>query len=401
MNVTMTEPEVAAPSTELTVQDRAALALGSSQTRIDLAAMALKSIGLVEIKNKAARDEVHSAAMALASARIAISKTSKAARDDATKFSKACIAEEASLIEITAVEEKRLLALRDAWDEVVAAEKAAKEAAERARILAITDRIADLRSYSTQAAKCRTSAAIQTLIDNLASIEMTGFAEFEDEALFVRKSTMEAMETVLLAKQAEETERAQQAEAAAKLAAEQAAAAEQLKKEREELEAARKAQEAETARNRAAAIAEADRLATERQRLADEAAAQRNTEQAAINAQRAKELEELNKQRAELAAQQAAFEAQKAALAPVVVAPVAIETVAPVVAPEQDNKVLVLTGEMVVVPVKSNRPTDRAMLVAIAEQWRVTNRQAFDWLYAFDFDGLNDLLIEEEDEALN
>lgn len=397
MNVTMTEPEVAAPSTELTVQDRAALALGSSQTRIDLAAMALKSIGLVEIKNKAARDEVHSAAMALASARIAISKTSKAARDDATKFSKACISEEASLIEITAAEEKRLLALRDAWDEVVAAEKAAKEAAERARILAITRRIDDLRLFATNAAKCRTSAAIQTLIDNLAAIEMTGFAEFEDEALTVRKATMEAMETVLLAKQAEESERAQQAAAAAKLAAEQAAAAAQLKLEREELEAARKAQEAEEA----AMEEDVKRLVAERQRQADEAAAQRKAEQYAIDAQRAKEQEELNKQRAELAAQQAAFEAQKAALAPVVVAPVAIETVAPVVAPEQDNKVLVLTGEMVVVPVKSNRPTDRAMLVAIAEQWRVTNRQAFDWLYAFDFDGLNDLLIDEERADLN
>lgn len=396
MNVTMIEPEVAAPSTELTVQARAALALGSSQTRIDLAAMALKSVNIVEIKDKAGRDECHSYAMALVKARTAISNTGKAAREDATKFSKAVIAEEASLIEITAAEEKRLLALRDAWDEVVAAEKAAKEAAERARILAITRRIDDLRLFATNAAKCRTSAAIQTLIDNLAAIEMTGFAEFEDEALFVRKATMEAMETVLLAKQAEEAERAQQAAAAAQLAAEQAAAAAQLKKEREELEAARKAQEAETARNRAAAIAEADRLASERQRLADEAAAQRNTEQAAIDAQRAKELEELNKQRAELAAQQAAFEAQQAALARVVIAPVAIETVAPVVESEQAAEVLVLTGEMVVVPKQSTRPTDRAMLAAIAEQWCVTNRQAFDWLYTFDFGATNDELLEEE-----
>ena len=267
----------------------------------------------------------------------------------------------------------------------IEAEKATREAAERARILAITDRISDLSSYSTQAAKCRTSAAIQTLIDQLSAIEMTGFAEFEDEALFVRKSTMEAMETVLLAKQSEESERAQQAAAAAKLAAEQAAASAQLKKEREELEAARKAQEAETARNRAAAIAEADRLATERQRLADEAAAQRKAEQDAID-----------DQRAELAAQQAAFEAQQAALARVFIAPVAIETVAPVVEQEQAAEVLVLTGEMVAVPVQSGRPTDRAMLAAIAEQFCVTDRQALDWLYTFDFDATGDELIEEE-----
>ena len=45
---------------------------------------------------------------------------------------------------------------------------------------------------------------------------------------------------------------------------------------------------------------------------------------------------------------------------------------------------------------QSNRPTDREMLAAIAEQLRVTDRQAFDWLYTIDFDGLEDLLIEEE-----
>ena len=86
------------PSTELTVQDRAALALASDKTRQELMIMATKTAHLVEIKNKAGRDEIHSAAMVLAGARIAISKTGKAARDDATKFSKAVIAEEAALI---------------------------------------------------------------------------------------------------------------------------------------------------------------------------------------------------------------------------------------------------------------------------------------------------------------
>ena len=381
MNVTMTEPKVTEPTTALTVQARAALALGSSQTRIDLAAMALKSVNIVEIKDKAGRDECHSYAMALVKARTAISNTGKAAREDATKFSKAVIAEEASLIEITAAEEKRLLALRDAWDEGVAAEKAAKEAAERARILEITRRIDDLRLFATNAAKCRTNAAIQTLIDNLAAIEMTGFAEFEDEALTVRKATMEAMETVLLAKQAEEAERAQQAAAAAKLAEEQAAAAAQLKKEREELEAARKAQEAETARNRAAAISEADRIATERQRQADEAAAQRATDQA-----------EFDRQRAELAEQQAAFAAQQAALAPVVVAPVAIETVAT----DQDHEIVdaevnpddvppVLTGEKVIIPMIPRCPIAAELICVISKHYEVSEKTAAEWLDAADF----------------
>ena len=108
------------------------MALGSSQTRQNLLTLVAKSAHLVEVKNKAARDEIHSAAMVLVNARTTISKTGKAARDDATKFSKAVIFEEASLISLTEPEEKRLLALRDAWDDAIAAEKAAKEAAKPA-----------------------------------------------------------------------------------------------------------------------------------------------------------------------------------------------------------------------------------------------------------------------------
>ena len=214
------------PSTELTVQARAAIALSSTKTRQDLIAMAAKSVHLVEIKNKAARDEIHGAAMALVSARTAISKTGKAARDDATKFSKAVIAEEASLIAITEPEEKRLLALRDGWDEVVAAEKAAKEAAEKARVIAITERIAGIRQYVELAASCRTSERIQLLQDKLAELVIEGFEEFQEEAELAGKQAGAKVEELLTAKLEQEAEQAriktEQAEAAAKLAAERA-----------------------------------------------------------------------------------------------------------------------------------------------------------------------------------
>ena len=273
------------PSTELTVQARAAVALSSSKTRQDLMVMAAKSAHLVEIKNKAARDEIHGAAMALVGARTAISKTGKAARDDATKFSKAVIAEEASLIAITEPEEKRLLALRDAWDEVVAAERAAREAAERTRIMAITERIAGIRQYVELAASCRTAARIHELQSKLASVSLEGFEEFADEAAVAHADAMKRVEALLvekhLAEQEQERIKAEQAAAAAKLAteraefaAQQAAAKVEASRVAERVAAERKAladeQERINKANRDAAILEADRIATERQRLADE-----------------------------------------------------------------------------------------------------------------------------------
>lgn len=313
------------PSTELTVQARAALALASDKTRQDLIAMSTKYLAITEIKNSAGRAECHSAAMTLASARIAISKTGKAARDEATKFSKAVIQEEASLIAITEPEEKRLLALRDDWDEVVAAEKAAKETAERARIAAHMARIATIREYVPMAAGCRTAARVDQLLTKLSLTSLADFEEFSDEAaaahvdamerviaIFDEKTEQEAEQARIKAEQtaaAEKlaTERAEfeaaQAEAKAwaeKLAADNAAKAAAQRAEFEAAQAAAKAladaefaaqskaladqqaaakeaadkakaeQEAIAQRNRHAAIEEADRLATERQRLDDE-----------------------------------------------------------------------------------------------------------------------------------
>ena len=89
------------PTTELTVTARAALALSSEQTRKDLKELVAKSANIREVKNAAGRDECHGAAMALVRARTTITKTGKAAREDAAAFQKAVIAEEKSLIAIT------------------------------------------------------------------------------------------------------------------------------------------------------------------------------------------------------------------------------------------------------------------------------------------------------------
>lgn len=57
---------------------------------------------------------------------------------------------------------------------------------------------------------------------------------------------------------------------------------------------------------------------------------------------------------------------------------------------------LVLTGEKVSVPKQSSRPTDRAMLGALALHFKVMDRIAFDWLYTFDFDAVSDALLTED-----
>lgn len=282
------------PATALTVTARASLALSSEQTRKDLQALVAKSVNIKEVKNAAGRDECHSAAMVLVKARTTIEKTGKAARDDATQFSKAVIAEEKALISITQPEEARLMALRDAWDAARAAEKAEAERKERARVEAIQLRIADIRECAVLASQCRTSAAVDALIGKLQADPLQGFEEFSDEAEGVRVKALGRMREIrdekYEAEQAAAREKAEREAEAARLAQERAELerqraeqAERNRKAREEaaaaqkaLDDARQAQEAELQRQRAAIAAEqeaaAAQLRADRKRMDEERA---------------------------------------------------------------------------------------------------------------------------------
>lgn len=268
--------EQPATAIALPPETRAVIAMNSSKTELDLRALATKHVAIVEIKDRAGREQAHGAAMELMRARTDIEKVSKAARDDATKFSKAVIAEEKRLVSIVEPEEKRLKDLRDQWDDAEKVRREAEAAAERARVLAITTRIADIKSKPALAAQCRTAAAVQRLIDSLESADMNGFEEFEAEALAARSTALESMIGLRDAKQAEEDERArikaeQEAEAA-RLAAEREAQA----KAAAELQAKLDAQAAELARQREAfEVQQAAALAAqqaEAKRLAEQAA---------------------------------------------------------------------------------------------------------------------------------
>ncbi|MDR8102485.1 hypothetical protein KPB04_12175 [Burkholderia cenocepacia] len=277
---------------ELTVVERAAVALTSTERETSLRELVAKSTDMVEIKNAAARDQVHSAAMTLRTARTDIQKAAKAARDDANAFSKAVIAEENRLIAITEPEEKRLIGLRDVWDEEREAEKRAKLEAEHRRVAEIRSRIDDIRScVSFMAGKSAAEIqhAIQTIVD--AQITLATFAELTGEAEMVRGTTLDKLRELHAVAVAQEAE-------AARLAAER----EELDRQRAELEAQRQRDEAERAeRERAEAAARAEQERVERER--------REIEEAARRAQQEREDAE---RRAAIAAEDARLAEQRA-----------------------------------------------------------------------------------------
>lgn len=284
------------PTTALTVTARAELALGSDKARKELAALVKKSAAIKEVKNAAGRDEAHGAAMVLVRARTTIQKTGKAARDDATQFSKAVIAEEKELIAITQGEEDRLLALRNTWDEARAAEKAEAERIERERVMNIGQRIADIRECAVLASQCRTAAAVTALIDKLAADPMQGFEEFSDEAEGVRTKALASMREISGNKMAQEQQ-------AAREKAEREAEAQRLADERAQL-AKERAEQAERER-----VAKAEQAEAHHKALAEAAAAQ-----LALNARRAEQEAELQRQRDMLAAEHERFSAEVATL---------------------------------------------------------------------------------------
>ena len=267
-------------STQLTVQERAAVALMSSKAEAELRSLVDSSKGITAPTNKAGRDECHSAAMAAAKARTAIISAGRAARDDPAKFCKAVIAEEARLVAIIKPEEDRLKSLRDEFDDEQDRIKAKKAEENRARVERILSRIEQIKKLAIRAAHFSASAerAAELLaVARETEVDAT-FAEFYGEAVEAKAAAIAEISEVVHAKGA--------AEAAAKKAeadrveaerlrriadAEAKAKADQEAKEREE---ARKAEDAKRA--------EADRIAAEQRKAED---AKRDAEQAVIKAE--------------------------------------------------------------------------------------------------------------------
>ena len=244
-------------TTALTVQVRAAVALGSSKAEVELVELAGKSKSITAITNNDGRHECHTAAMTVKEARINIEKAGKSAREDATAFSKAVISEEARLVALIKPEETRLIDLRDKWDAQVKAKKEAAEAAERQRVEAIKARIAEFGAMVADAAMLEAHGSEQELEVALAVEIDDSFGEFYDEAMTVKAAAVAKLREMVAVKTAAEA-------VAARIKAEQEAEATRLAAERERMAAERAEMDRIAAENRAA---EAKRQAEERARL--------------------------------------------------------------------------------------------------------------------------------------
>ena len=337
--------------TTLLPEARAQVALSSSQTEIDLRALAIKNVTITQVIDKAGRQQAHGAAMELRTARTDIEKLSKAARDDATKFSKAVIAEEKRLIAIIEPEESRLIGIRDHWDQVQERIKREEEARERARITAIHERIGEIRNLITLASQCRTAARIAELLAKLEAFDLNGFEEFSDEAAAVQAGAITAVKAIHDEKVAEEAERA-----------------------------------------RIKAQQEADAAELEAKRI------EQANEAAKLNAERAA----LEKERAELAAfkaaSQKAIEDAKPKAAPVDAYEQELQAFAAVVTPQPVSSTgaasELIKADLPHTP-NATRPTDMEIVEVLANHYRCHELRIVDWLLSMDLDAVGKELAAE------
>jgi len=263
-------------TTELTVIDRASAVLKFDETRAALLPLVEASARIVGITNGAGYAEAQAARMKLKSTRVEIEKRGKAAREDATAFSKAVIAKEKELIGVIAPEEDRLATLQDTWDAAMALEKAAKAEAERLRVFAIRQNIDAMRSLPLRAVGATSAQIAEALA--LASAPLAFDAqELAGEAQAAQADSIAALTAALEAAKADEIRR------------------EQERIEREAESARIAAERAELARLRAE---QEKRDAEERAAIAAEREAARKAEEAIAAAERVKQAEELRQQRA-------------------------------------------------------------------------------------------------------
>lgn len=294
--------------TALTVPQRAVAALGEAANEAKLRKLVKASANILAVTNWDGREEAHRAGMVLLKTRTSIRATGKAARDDATKFSKAVIAKEDELVGLIEPEEIRLLGLRDGWDQKIADEKAAKIKAERERVELIAEYIAGIREDETDAIRiCKTAAEVRDTLAYSEKREITEaiYQEHFAEAMEIHAAVLASIRAILAERETQE---------AAALAAEEA-----RKAEAERIAA----EKAELARQQAAAAIVAAEQAAEAKRLADaakaqEAAAEKLRAQTAINlqAERDANAEQIRLEReranAELKAAQDKFNAEQA-----------------------------------------------------------------------------------------
>ncbi len=279
---------------QLTVIERASSVLKFDETKAALLPLVEASARIVSITNGAGYQEAQSARMKLRNTRVEIEKRGKAAREDATAFSKAVIAKEKELVGVISPEEDRLQSLQDEWDTAIARERAAKAETERLRVFAIRQHIDAIRAMPLRAVGVA-SATIAELLQSVSEPLTFDAQEFTAEARSAQADAVAALTAALDAAKADDARREQDRK-------DREAEARRIAEERAELARLRAEQVSRAAEERARLTAE--REAEEKRQLdallarieADnKAAAER---EAVAAAERAKQAEELRMQRA-------------------------------------------------------------------------------------------------------
>lgn len=292
-------------SKELSVPERAAVALGAAEHEKSLIELSKKYADIVSIKNPAGREQAHAAYMTLKNARIAIEKAGKDARDDAVKFGKAVISEEKRLIEITQAEEARLQKLRDVWDVAVEVERQAKADAEQTRINGIRTKIAETQGIPAMMIGW-TAKALSQAIEALEAtqVALEDYAEFSGEMELVKIATVQKLGDMLTRQIAHEAEQA-------RLAAEREALERQRAELAERERVAAEERAAQEKKDRAARLEQGrrDREVRE-QEEADRREAQRRAQEA-MDAEREAHEARMAEQRAQLEREQSALAAER------------------------------------------------------------------------------------------
>lgn len=225
-------------------EERALQVMGVEQTKAQLVELAQESTSITTAEGKDNYAATHAARMKLKNTRVAIQKTGKEAREDATAFSKAVIAVEKDLIALISPEEDRLQALQDAQDAIIEAERAAIAAREAERVAAVERAIKGMRDCPLDV-QYASSLAIMDKIAWLMEQDDECFeGDYLEQAQSAKRQAMAQLAHMLKQKQAAEAQE------------------EQLRKDREEL-AARKAELDRIEREAQARRFEEDRVARE------------------------------------------------------------------------------------------------------------------------------------------
>lgn len=206
-------PEAPAPVRELTVSQRSMALVKSSLKEFDaveagLAKLRKKYENVVfDVSTTKGMKQATEARMAIREPRYAVKAALDAAKKplnelkaDVTARAEAITAEimklETPIHEQIQAEEKRK-----------ADEKEAREAANRARVLAITERISAMRQMVARAGECRTAERVSVILEALKAASLEGMDEFDGEARRVHAEGVASIESILAVKQADERER--------------------------------------------------------------------------------------------------------------------------------------------------------------------------------------------------